>query len=184
MNFDDVEEIKAEDSQEQGFHYYYNREERIAKAPPQVQEYYRGGMRPVRGLKVLFNKQNRFVLLALVLFVGAYWVYSGFNSTRAYGNLHGINFELSAFSYEEEVFVSLKMKRSKKATDLSPAAVNAEVFVIDPNNQVGDKRILSYLYSDGEQFLRTKFTDYDIIRVDLILKVGDEETELSAEVKR
>lgn len=184
MIFEDVDEIKSDDPKEQEFHYFYNREERIAKAPRNVQEYYNGGMRPVRGLKVLFNKQNRFILLALVLFVGAAWVYSGFNSTRAYANIRGINFELSAFEYEEEVFVSLKMKRSKKATDLSPAAINAEVFVIDPNNQVGDKRSLSYFYADGEQFLRTKFTDYDIIRIDMIVKIGEEEKELSAEVKR
>lgn len=184
MNFDDVEEIKSDNPEEQAFHYYYNREERIAKAPRNVQEYYNGGMRPVRGIKVLFNKQNRFILLSLVLFVGAAWVYSGFNSTRAYGNLRGINFELTSFSYEEEVYVSLKMKRSKKSTDMSPANVTAEIFVIDPNNQVGDKQTLSYIYADGEEYLRTKFTDYDIIRVDVILTVGDEEKELSAEVKR
>lgn len=184
MNFKDVEEIKSDNSEENEFHFYYNREERIAKAPRNVQEYYNGGMRPVTGIKVLFNKQNRFILLALVLFVGAAWIYSGFNSTRAYENLSGINCELAAFEYEEEVYVSIKMKRSKKATDLRPMTVNAEVFVIDPNNQVGDKRSLSYVYAEGEQYLRTKFTDYDIIRVDVILKIGDEEKELSAEVKR
>lgn len=184
MQFDDVEEIKSDIPEENGFHYYYNREERIAKAPRNVQEYYNGGMRPVRGLKVLFNKQNRFILLALVLFVGAAWVYSGFNSTRAYANLKGINFELSAFSYDEEVYVLIKMKRSNKSEDVRPYSVNAEVFVIDPNNQVGDKQSLSYTYESGEQYMRTKFTDYDIIRVDVIVQVGDEEKELSAEVKR
>jgi len=184
MNFDDVEEIKPDNPEEKGFHYYYNREERIAKAPANVQEYYRGGMRPVRGIKVLFNKQNRFIFLALVVFVGAAWVYSGLNSTRAYSQLKGINFELAAFEYEEEVFVSIKMKRSKKSTETAPVKVDAEIFVIDPNNQVGDKKSISDIYSEGEQYLRTKFTDYDIIRVDVILSVGDEEKELSAEVKR
>lgn len=182
--FEDVEEIKTADPNEQPLKFYYNREERIANAPESVKKYYRGEMKPVRGFRVLFNKQNRFIFLALVFFVGATWIYTGFNKTRAYANIHGINFELTAFEYEEEIFISIKMKRSKKSTDTNPAKVNAEVFVIDPNNQPGDKRDLSYIYEDGEQYLRTKFTDYDIIRVDVIMNVEGEEKELSAMVKR
>ena len=194
MLFKDVDEIKDE-KKEGEFHYYYNREEPIAKASPQVQEYYRGGMRPVRGFKVLFNRQNRFVLFALVIFVGSVWVYTGFNKTRAYSTIGDINFELTAFSYEEEVYTSIQMKPNTKtkktkaavsenAAVAAPKKVTAEIFVIDPNNQVGDKRTLSEIYAGGEQFLRTKFTDYDIIRVDVILNVDGEEKELSAQVKR
>ena len=43
---------------------------------------------------------------------------------------------------------------------------------------------LFYLYSNGEQTLATKVTDYDIIRVDVIVKAGDTEKEISAAVKR
>ena len=95
-----------------------------------------------------------------------------------------MNFELSAFSYEEEVYVSLQMKRSKNAKSEIPLSVNAEFFAIDPNNQVGDKRSGQIIYDEGEKYIRTKFTDYDIIRVDVILNVEGAEKELSAEVKR
>ena len=182
--FEDVEELKPDDQNEQPLKFYYNREERIAKASPQVQEYYRGGMRPVRGFKVLFNKQNRFIFLALVFFVGATWIYTGFNKTRAYANSHEINFELTAFRYEDEIYTSIQMKRSKNSKETAPSNVKAEIFVIDPNNQVGDKQTLNYIYESGEQFIRTKFTDFDIIRVDVILNVDDDEIELSSEVKR
>ncbi len=80
--------------------------------------------------------------------------------------------------------MSLQMKRSKKSKSTAPVSVNAEYFAIDPNNQVGDKRSDSTIYSEGEQYLRTKVTDYDIIRVDVILNAGGQEKELSALVKR
>ena len=95
-----------------------------------------------------------------------------------------MNFELTAFSYEEEVYVSLQMKRSKNSKSEIPLSVNAEFFAIDPNNQVGDKRSGQIIYDEGEKYIRTKFTDYDIIRVDVILNVEGTEKELSAEVKR
>lgn len=182
--FEDVEEIKSDNPQDEKFHYFYNREERIKKAPEMVKKYYSGGMRPVRGFRVLFNKQNRFIFLALVFFVGATWIYTGLNKTRAYANIAGINFELMAFEYEEEIYTSIQMKRSKNSKDLSPKKVYADIFVIDPNNQVGDKKLLSEVYADGEQYIRAKFTDYDIIRVDVILSIDGEEKELSAQVTR
>ena len=182
--FEDVEEIKPDDGSEQPLKFYYNREARIARAPQLVQDYYNGKLKPVRGFKIFLTKQNRYIFFALIFFVGATWIYTGLNRTRAGTTMAGINFELSAFSYEEEVYVSLKMKRSTKSKSTAPATVNVEYFIIDPNNQISDKRTDSMIYDEGEQYLRTKFTDYDIIRVDVILNVGDEEKELSAEVKR
>ena len=107
----------------------------------------------------------------MILFVGAAWAYSGFNSTRAFTSVDGINFELTAFSYEEQIFTSISMKAGKKHTDNNPVNVQAEFFLIDPNNQVTEKQLKSLVYSDGEQYIRAKFTDFDIIRVDVILNV-------------
>lgn len=182
--FEDKEEIRPDDDQEKPLKFYYNREERIAKAPPIVQEYYNGGLRPVRGIKIFFTKQNRYIFLSLIFFIGAIWIYTGLNKTKAGTTIAGINCELTAFSYEEEVFVSIQMKRSKNAKSTAPVSVNAEYFAIDPNNQVGEKKTGQITYSEGEQYLRTKFTDYDIIRIDVILSADDEEKELSAQVKR
>ena len=76
------------------------------------------------------------------------------------------------------------MKRSKKSKNTSPVPVNAEFFAIDPNGQAGDKKNGQLIYEAGEQYIRTKFTDYDIIRIDVILDAGGVEKELSAEVQR
>ncbi len=182
--FEDVEEFVPDDEADKKLKYYYNREERIAKAPQLVKDYYAGKMKPVRGFRIFFTKQNRYIFFALIFFVGATWIYTGLNKTRAGTTLSGINFELTAFSYEEEVYVSLQMKRSSRSKDVAPVPVAAEFFAIDPNNQVGDKRNGQLVYEEGEKYIRTKFTDYDIIRVDVILNAGGTEKELSAEVKR
>ena len=182
--FEDVEEIVPDDGEEKPLKFYYNREERIAKAPQLVKVYYEGKMKPVRGFRIFLTKQNRYIFFALIFFVGATWIYTGLNKTRAGTTLAGINFELTAFSYEEEVYVQLKMKRSSRSRETAPVAVGAEFFAIDPNRQVGDKRNGQLVYAEGEQYIRTKFTDYDIIRVDVILNAGGYEKELSAEVKR
>lgn len=182
--FEDVEEIVPDDEADKKLKFYYNREERIARAPKLVQDYYNGNLKPVRGFRIFLTKQNRYIFFALIFFVGATWIYTGLNKTQAGTTLAGINFELTAFSYEEEVYVSLSMKRSSRSRDSAPVPVNAEFFVIDPNHQVGDKRNGQLVYEEGEQYIRTKFTDYDIIRVDVILQAGGAEKELSAEVRR
>lgn len=182
--FEDVEEIKTAEKNELQLHYYYNREERIARAAANVKEYYNGGMRPVRGFKVLFLRQNRWIFISLILFVVATWGYTGFNKTREYATIDGINFELSAFSYEEQIFTSLLVKKGKKGHPKLPANIKAEFFLIDPNNQITEKQYQSLIYSEGEQFIRVKFTDFDIIRVDVIVSIDGQEKELSAQVKR
>ena len=40
------------------------------------------------------------------------------------------------------------------------------------------------LYSKGEEYLRTKYSDYDIIRIDAVVTVGDVSKELSTQVSR
>ena len=182
--FEDVEEFVADDEADKKFIYRYNREERIARAPQLVKDYYAGKLKPVRGFRIFLTKQNRYIFFALIFFVGATWIYTGLNRTRAGTTLEGINFELNAFSYEEEVYVSLQMKRSSRSRETAPVAVNAEFFAIDPNRQVSDKRQGQLVYDEGEKYIRTKFTDYDIIRVDVILNAGGTEKELSAEVVR
>ena len=180
--FEDVEEVRPDG--EQPLHYYYNRNDRIKNAPQIVQDYYAGKMKTPRGFKVLFNKQNRFVLFALVLVVSFGWGYSGLSKTKAYTQVAGINFEMSSFSYEDVVYVSIKMFRSKKSKETKPVMVNANIMSIEPNKQINEKQELSFIYEEGEHYFRAKFSDFDIIRTDAVIRIGDEEKTVTAEVKR
>ncbi|MCR4741328.1 MAG: hypothetical protein K5866_00440 [Treponema sp.] len=179
--FKNVEEMRPDG--EQPLHFYYNREERIARAPENVKAYYRGEMKPVRGFKVLFTKQNKYIFLSLIFFCASVLIYNGFNKSRNYALINHLDCEVQAFSFEEEVYVNLKIKRNKNAKDLSPKKVMAQIFMIDPNNNVSDKKVEYLDYQEGEQFIRAKFTDFDIIRVDLIVNVDGQEKELSTQVK-
>ena len=54
--FEDVDEAHADGEEKIVFR--YNREERIAKAPKIVQDYYAGKMKPLRGFQALYKKKS------------------------------------------------------------------------------------------------------------------------------
>ena len=181
--FENVDEGHTEGEEKIVFR--YNREERLKGAPQIVRDYYDGKMTPVRGFKVLWtNKSNRFILLSLVIFVAFVWIFTAINNTRSYCNINGLECNLSSFAFQEEIYVSIKLQNKKADEKSAPVKLSADVTFINADNQTAGKKELFYLYSNGEQTLATKVTDYDIIRVDVIIKAGDVEKEISAAVKR
>lgn len=181
--FDNLNETVPPEGEEE-LHYFYNREERIKKAPKIVQDYYSGKMKPERGIRVLFNKNNRYVFFALIFFVGAYYIYSGLNKTKNYAKINEIDCELQAFVYEEQVYISSSFKRNPKSKKTEPANISADFSIVDVDKQVVHKETQSLTFKEGEQFLRTKFYDYDIIRVDALVTVDGESKEITCQVKR
>ncbi len=180
--FEDVDEGHAEGEEKLVFR--YNREERLKNAPQIVRDAYDGKMNPVRGFKVLWvNKSNRYILLSLILFIGFVWVFTAVSGTHKYAKIDNIAFEITSFSFQEEVYVTIKVN-DKKATEKSPPVkVETEVFFINNDNQIIEKKELSLVYRDGEQTLATKARDYDIIRVDAIINANSKEKEVSTAVK-
>ena len=162
----------------------YNREERLRNAPQIVRDAYDGKMNPVRGFKILWvNKSNRYILLSLVFFIGFIWVFTAISNTKNYVKINNIAFEISAFSFQEEVYVTLKVNDKKADEKSAPVKVDAEVFFINNDNQVVEKKELSLVYRDGEKTLATKTNDYDIIRVDAIINASNKEKEVTVAVK-
>lgn len=180
--FPDAKEGKPDGAQP--LHFYYNREERLKNAPQSVRDYYEGKMQPVRGFKVLFAKQNRYILIALILFVAFTWMYTGFNKTRNYAKIQNLTFELQAFRYDGEIFTNIKVYDKKGKKVEKPVPVNAHVYFVNVDNQVFEKKELSLLYEGQEDYLRTKITDYDIIRVDVVVNAENESKELSSLVAK
>ena len=78
--FEDVDEGHVDN--DNTLHFHYNREERLKKAPQNVRDYYEGKIKPVKGFKVLFNKQNKFIFMSLILFVGFFYLHNGINKTK------------------------------------------------------------------------------------------------------
>ena len=181
--FEEVDEGHAEG--EETIVFRYNREERLKHAPQIVRDAYDGKLVPVRGFKILWvNKANRYILLSLIVFIAFVWIFTSINNTRSYAKINNIAFELSAFSFQEEVYVTLKVNDKKADEKSAPVKVDAEVFYINNDNQIVEKKELSVVYGSGEQTLATKAGDYDIIRVDAIITAGNKEKEVSCAVKR
>ncbi len=181
--FENVDEGHADGEEKLVFR--YNREERLKSAPQIVRDYYDGKMQPVRGFKVLWvNKSNRYILLSLVLFIGFVWVYTAINNTRSTGKINNTLFTQTSFAFQEEIYVNIKVQNKKADEKSPPVKVEAELFFINNDNQVIEKKELSLIYSNGEKSLTTKVTDYDIIRVDTIITAEGKEKELSSAIKR
>lgn len=180
--FSEVKETKQEG--EQSLHFYYSREHRLQNAPQSVKDFYDGKVKPVKGFKVLFTAQNRYILIALVLFVGFTWIYLGVNRTRTYSKINNISFEQQSFSYESEVFLNIKVFTSGKNKLKSPQKVNAKASFYNIDNQVLEEKELSVMFTGQEENLRTKVSDYDIIKVETLIKIGDEEKTISSSVIR
>lgn len=180
--FEEVDEGHAEGEEKLVFR--YNREERLKNAPQIVRDAYEGKMNPVRGFKVLWvNKSNRYILLSLILFIGFVWVFTAVTNTRSYARINNTAFELTAFSFQEEVYVTLKINDKKADEKSTPIKVEAEIFFINNDNQIIEKKELSLVYRDGEKTLATKAHDYDIIRVDAIINAHNKEKEVTSAVK-
>lgn len=178
--FEDVDEGHLDG--ETPVHYYYNREERLSKAPDIVKKYYSGELKPFRGFQALYkNKSNLSILIALIFFVGFTWVYTGINNSRNYAKIDNIIYELQAFSYGEEVYASIKVSSKVPVSNPSPATV--EYFFINNDKQLIQKETQSILFTGEEDYLKTKTTDYDIMRVDVIISCNGKEKELSTIIR-
>lgn len=164
-------------------HYYYNREERIQRAPQIVKDYYDGKLNPKRGLKAIFEKPvNRFTFFALVFFVGFVWIYNGLINTKNITKINDIPFELTSVCINETVYSTVKIKENKK--NINPQKIFVYVLYINSDNIVQDKYELSCIYSGKEESLHTKAFDFELIRVEAVIKVGDEEKEIFTSIKR
>ncbi len=180
--FEDADEGHAEGEERLVFR--YNREERLKNAPQIVRDAYEGKMNPVRGFKILWvNKSNRYILLSLIVFIGFVWVFTTISGTKSYAKINNTAYEISAFSFQDEVYVTIKVNNKKADEKSPPVKVESEIFFINNDNQVIEKKELSLVYRDGEQTLATKAGDYDIIRVDAIITAENTEKEVSVAVK-
>ena len=166
MDFDKIDEGHVEGSQE--LHFFYNREERLKKAPQIVQDYYSGKFAVKRGFfKVLVgNKGNRFLLISLVLFIAFVWAFTFF-SNRNYTVIDSIVCELKAFSYEEEVFVSLELKESKEKTEELKTLNQKMIDLKEKGDEAGALKVEAEITKKADylsEFANTKNTELESIK--------------------
>ncbi|MBQ1949023.1 MAG: hypothetical protein II367_02565 [Treponema sp.] len=175
---------------EEPLHFYYNREERIKRAPKIVQDYYAGKMQgSSKGLfRTLFaTRGNRFMFSGIVVFMVFIWLYS-FVFDSAFSHFHGSKVELTCFSYEETVYASLKLnavkdRKGKSVKDRFPVPLKVVFSAVDSAGGVSDEAEENTVFSGDELFVRTKFSDYDIVKVKAVLSDGTEDKQFVSVVQ-
>ena len=162
-----------EKDSEENLVFYYNREERLKTAPQNVKDYYSGKMKKApKGLfkALVATKELRYVF-ATLCFVFAIALIAGLTMKD--------NYELSAFSFEETVYVTLKINKT------SPGEKADIVFTaFDEQGGEVNTSTLTQEVNGGECIFRTTFKDYDIIKITADIKCGNQAKVLSAAVRQ
>ena len=147
-----------------GLHFYYNRNERLKNAPKMVKDYYNGNMkRPARGLiKVLVStRATRIMFLTLVFITALGIAISLLERTSNTDKKDGVRYSLSAFSFDEIIYASVKL--DEKSGYNKETEIDIVVTALDQSGIVAEKKKLSGTYNGNESFFRTTFYDYDIM---------------------
>lgn len=180
--------ISSSKNKDENFHYYYNREERLAKAPQIVQDFYaNGGKYKTKGFfKFMFEKKStRFLFLALVV-VCAFSFVAKFLESKTVPKFIGTTIEFSVFSIDEKVYPRLKLNSVKNKDSLPQKEIQVEVTfkAIESSGNVCDEKKTSGFFSGDEMFLGAIFSDYDIIAVSVEIEAMGEKKELISKVIR
>lgn len=184
MDFSKVEECHDENSQELKF--YYSREERIKRAPKIVQDFYGGNFKNCKvGVfrSLVDSKSNRLIFFALILCFFVVIFNFLFNKSSE-DIIYNIPVSLSAFSFDDTIYVSVcfDSTNQEKSNDILP--INVMIKCFDSQKQLINKELLTGSYQGIETYLRTTFTDYDIVNVVAEIKISKYEKKLSSVVKK
>jgi hypothetical protein len=193
MDFSNFDETRTDDEQkhpEEQMVFHYNREERLKRAPKIVQDYYSGNFKPYKGglFKSLVNtRANRLLFVTIVFAFGILWFVNYFGPQKSSGSLAGVDVKLSAFSYEDSVYASFKIEeagKKKKALFVDGVPVSAVISACDKDGAVVHEEKVSGKYEGNELFLRTTFSDYDIIMVSAVCSMLEGAASLETQVEK
>lgn len=193
MDFSKIEEVKDDASHnnpDEQMVFRYNRAERLRHAPKIVQDYYSGEFAPYKGglfKSLVKTRGNRLLLVTIVFMFGILIFMRAFGPQKSSGSLSGVDVNLSAFSYGDSVYASVKLSEAgkKKKPDFAEGVpVSATITAYDKENSVLFEERVGGKYDGNELFLRTTFTDYDIIRVGAVCNMGDSFASLESEIEK
>lgn len=191
MDFSKIEETRdGGQAPEEQMVFHYDRQERLRHAPQIVRDYYSGDFKPYKGglfKSLVATKANRLLFVTVIFTFGIILFIRYFGPEKRSGSLNKVDVSLSAFSYEDSVYVSVKYhSASKKVREnfTQEVPVYASVSAIDRDGAtVGEEKVVGK-YEGEELFLRTSFSDYDIIKVNAVCSMGESLLSLEAPVEK
>ncbi|MCR4941141.1 MAG: hypothetical protein K5930_13730 [Treponemataceae bacterium] len=169
----------------EGLHFYYDRQERLKHAPRQVKDFYAGKMKtPPKGLikALVATRASKIMFLTLIALTALGFAISLVDRTSNTEKKGGIHYTLKAFSFEEVIYVSVKLDENSgygKTSDLS-ILVTAK----DKSSTVTEKKTIEGTYDGKECFFRTTFYDYDILEIEAVIQTDGDTVLLTAPVEK
>ena len=185
MNDTDIRETKPETVREEELVFYYNRAERLERAGENVRRYYDGtAPKPPKGLfkALVHTKQSRVMLFAVVLSVLVVLAVAFLTGKTDSQSADGVRFSLSAFSFEDSVYVSVKLSPEKTAASDGTVFKNIVFFALDNDKKTLISQKIALIYDGNETYCRTIFADYDIVYVQADIEAEDKQVMLLTKV--
>ena len=163
------DEIYTENPTEAELNFHYKREDRLKDAPTVVKKYYAGELPTApKGLfkALVHTKSSRFTFMALILVLALVVALIFFGPKANQNSLGNTEFSLSAFSFEEKIYVSIKTQTKNNQTEIQ-IPLELSISALDKENQIVNQEKIETVITENEEFIRTIFTDYDIISVEV-----------------
>ena len=161
------DEIYTENPTEAELNFHYKREDRLKDAPTVVKKYYAGELPTApKGLfkALVHTKSSRFTFMALILVLALVVALIFLGPKANQNSLGNTEFSLSAFSFEEKIYVSIKTQTKNNQTEIQ-IPLELSISALDKENQIANQEKIETVITENEEFIRTIFTDYDIISI-------------------
>lgn len=168
--------------------YHYGKPgERLKNADEAVRRYYAGeGMQPPKGIfrSLVQTRSSRLMLVVMLAMMGIVLLSSLMDRGSKATTVGLVPMELSAFSFDDAVYVSLHLKGNPRMDFSRQPPVSCSFLFYTTDGQVVHRESAETFYTGTEDFLRTTFGDYDILYVEAVVSVGDETRTLRSEIAR
>ncbi|HBG65871.1 MAG TPA: hypothetical protein DDW78_05310 [Treponema sp.] len=169
--------------------FYHQRGEYRKYEAAQYRDLASGKNSPRRGLfRVLVSTRgNRFMFTIMVMVFAVVILVRVLGGKSSEGTVEGVFCELSAFSMEDTVYASVKIRTSAaererlgKDSPVPPKDLSFDFRALDKDGSEIAADAADAVYDDAaaggkEGFVRTSFTDFDIVRVQCTVSSGAEE---------
>ena len=174
---DELERQKLIEQEGVTFHFSH---EKYLERHPEIKKLRSGEILPQKGIvKVLVKAPGGKFMLITIGILLAVIVILGFLHKSNQDFIGDVNMNLSAFAFEDTVYVTLKFDPSNDGT-----AVLANVMALTHDEQIVAERELKGNLSEKELLLRTTMNDFEIYTIKAIIKMNGQEKILSVLVSR
>lgn len=168
--------------------YHYGKPgERLKNADEAVKRYYAGeGPQAPKGIfqSLVQTPSSRLILIVMLAMMAIVVLSSIMDRGGKVSTVALVPMELSTFSFEDTVYISLHLKENSQIDFSEHPFVSCNFLVYTTDDQVIYQERVETFYTGKEDFLRTTFGDYDILYVEAVVTVGEETQILRSDITR